>query len=575
VAVGATVALLLVLSAATGTAAAQSAPDCSTVTYNGDGTEANPYEVSNVDELQCINEQDLGANYVQVSDIDASGTASWFGGKGFIPIRGFTGTFDGADHTISGLTIGRGSNDDVGVFGFVDSGRLENVRLENVDITGNNVVGALVGDNVGGGTVRESRATGSVNGNQVVGGLVGGNAAGGTVRESHATGDVSASGAGGVGGLVGDNSLATVEKSYATGNVSGSNNVGGLVGRNDGIVSNSHGTGSVDGFNQVGGLIGGGTGTINESYAIGSVNGNRRVGGLVGRMFKGTVTNSYATGSVDGSYFSVGGLIGSNGRPETESQATESYETGSVNGTGDFVGGLVGRNAGTVERSYATGEVNGTGNFEGGLVGRNRNGSSVVDSYWDVETTGEPMSDGGTGLSTSEMIGTDATNNMQGFDFTSTWETVTNPDDYPILVWQQPTASFTLSAQMPTVNESVTFDASGSSDPDGSIQSYEWDFDGDGSTDVTRTNPLATHTYTNPGTFAVTLTVTDDGATGTTTKTVTVEEASGGDFDLDDYRNQNDVVDTSGLQAAINDFIQNNIGTGDLQAVINAFISGS
>jgi len=53
------------------------------------------------------------------------------------------------------------------------------------------------------------------------------------------------------------------------------------------------------------------------------------------------------------------------------------------------------------------------------------------------------------------------------------------------------------------------------------------------------------------------------------------EQGGGGGFDLDDYRNQNGVVDTAGLQAAINDFIQGNIGPGDLQAVINAFVQGS
>jgi len=78
------------------------------VTYNGDGTETNPYEVGNVDQLQCIEEQDLGANYTQVSAIDASGTAMWNGGDGFDPIGDpeslatpltpFTGTFEGQRH---------------------------------------------------------------------------------------------------------------------------------------------------------------------------------------------------------------------------------------------------------------------------------------------------------------------------------------------------------------------------------------------------------------------------------------------------------------------------------------------
>lgn len=80
---------------------------------------------------------------------------------------------------------------------------------------------------------------------------------------------------------------------------------------------------------------------------------------------------------------------------------------------------------------------------------------------------------------------------------------------------QAPVAAFTSSA----AGLSATVDGSGSSDPDGTIQSYAWTF-GDG---VTATGVSATHAYTAAGTFDVTLTVTDDkGATGTVTKQVTV-----------------------------------------------------
>ena len=78
-----------------------------------------------------------------------------------------------------------------------------------------------------------------------------------------------------------------------------------------------------------------------------------------------------------------------------------------------------------------------------------------------------------------------------------------------------PTASFTASASQLT----ATVDASGSSDLDGTLASYAWNF-GDGSTG---TGATAQRTYAAAGTYTVTLTVTDNqGATATTTRQVTV-----------------------------------------------------
>jgi hypothetical protein len=65
----------------------------------------------------------------------------------------------------------------------------------------------------------------------------------------------------------------------------------------------------------------------------------------------------------------------------------------------------------------------------------------------------------------------------------------------------------------------VNFDAAGSSDSDGSITTYLWNF-GDGSSS---TSSVTSHTYTTPGTFVATLTVTDNGgATGTASVTILV-----------------------------------------------------
>ncbi|OIB58543.1 DUF7289 family protein [Natrialba sp. SSL1] len=52
-------------------------PECDAVDYEGSGSEHDPYQISNVDQLQCINDQGLDDHYELVDDIDAHGTEYW------------------------------------------------------------------------------------------------------------------------------------------------------------------------------------------------------------------------------------------------------------------------------------------------------------------------------------------------------------------------------------------------------------------------------------------------------------------------------------------------------------------
>ena len=339
------------------------------------------------------------ANNISLSDIIKP--AQMWGtnlsaGAGFLPVGNssnwFSGSLDGLGYTITGLYINRSSTDYVGLFGYIlgTGSSVSNVSLVNMNITGKERVGGLVG-RICGGIVSNSSATGNVSGTADVGGLVGIQDCRGTINNSYATGNVS--GITDIGGLVGWNCYATVSNnSHATGNVSGSSVVGGLIGRSDnGSVSDSYATGNVNGSDYIGGLVGWNldNGSVSDSYAMGNVNGSDYIGGLVGWNYYGNVSDSHATGNVNGSSM-VGGLVGYH-----YGSVSYSYATGTVNGS-SFVGGLVGYYYnGSVSYSHATGTVNGSGWYIGGLVGESDDTVAVSYATGNVSGTSGTSEVGG------------------------------------------------------------------------------------------------------------------------------------------------------------------------------------
>lgn len=93
---------------------------------------------------------------------------------------------------------------------------------------------------------------------------------------------------------------------------------------------------------------------------------------------------------------------------------------------------------------------------------------------------------------------------------------------------EPPTARLTVSLSDPTVGETVTFDASESSDPgSGHVVRYGFDVDGDGETDVgPDLQSSVDHSYDAPGNYTVSVTVYDDDlAKDSASTTVTVDES--------------------------------------------------
>ncbi|WP_070221147.1 filamentous hemagglutinin N-terminal domain-containing protein, partial [Janthinobacterium sp. HH103] len=121
----------------------------------GDGA-ATPYLLADIYGLQGIASLGLGNSYRLAGNIDASGTANWNDGQGFVPIAGsgsgFSGVFDGGGFTLSNLKIDRSLVPGLaaGLFGTVQGGTLRNLTLSGGSVTGRANVGALAGEGVSG-----------------------------------------------------------------------------------------------------------------------------------------------------------------------------------------------------------------------------------------------------------------------------------------------------------------------------------------------------------------------------------------------------------------------------------------
>jgi hypothetical protein len=163
-------------------------------------------------------------------------------------------------------------------------------------------------------------------------------------------------------------------------------------------------------------------------YAFGSFYPS--TGGLAGYNF-GNISNCYSTGTVSkgGGPGCVGGMVGCN-----SGSISNCYSTGPVSGN-FYSGGFCGYNSsyGMISKCYSTGPVNG-----GGFCGSNN--GSIIDCFWDINTSGTATSSGGTGLTTVQMQ-MQSTFTDAGWDFINIWH-ICESTNYPKLIWQILTSDF-------------------------------------------------------------------------------------------------------------------------------------
>jgi len=200
--------------------------------------------------------------------------------------------------------------------------------------------------------------------------------------------------------------------------------VGGISGRNDGMINMCSSSVSIGADDHVGGIVGfnTGNGTVTHCYSSAEIEANDYIGGIVGSN-SGTVSRCSASGAGDVTAGAMaGGVVGKN---LSSGIIIYCFSGISVFANGNE-GGLVGWNEGIISESYSTGSVTGYNNI-GGLLGYN-NGGTVSSSYYDKDTSGRSDTGRGIPKTTTEMK-TQST--YVGWNFTNIWS-FTN-GNYPSL----------------------------------------------------------------------------------------------------------------------------------------------
>lgn len=321
----------------------------------------------------------LSYNFALKNDIDASNVRGY---KAIGTGSAYTGTFDGRDNRIIGLTM---TGNNAGLFDTIGKnadgtqvGTVEDLRVYSGTFSGTDSAGAIAGVNEG--NISNVTAFGNV------------------VDVNNQTGNDS-SYAGGIAGTNSgsiDNASAIGTATQSSKDIAGSAEAaaGGIAGLNSGTISNSSANSAVNASagnaTALGGVAGVNTdtGTLNNVDSLGVTTGvykvqgqntlySDNVGGIAGTN-SGTVKNVYNESIVSGRD-NVGGIFGENSGTDVSNVANAADVTGEAgdNDTSDYVGGLAGSNSGSITNGRNNGEITGN-NYVGGLVGSNGADSTLT-----------------------------------------------------------------------------------------------------------------------------------------------------------------------------------------------------
>ena len=276
-----------------------------------------------------------GKTVTLLNDIDLSSVCSASIGSwepiGTVENR-FRGTFTGNNNTIDKLYI-NSTNNRQGLFGTVQGAKISGIVIgANSSIKGNENVGGIVGyskDSKISNCGNNARIEASNNAGGIAGCSVDGNAVNNCYNKSVIITQQNV-----VGGIIGNNRIATVKYCYNTGYIKGGHYTGGIVGagNDETKIYNSYNSGKVEGTDSA----------------------NDFVGGISARLRnKGVVSYCYNTGEIASNCRAfTGGIVGHNASyngtenlEELKSVVEYSYNKANVTAIGIYTGGIVGNNS--------------------------------------------------------------------------------------------------------------------------------------------------------------------------------------------------------------------------------------
>jgi hypothetical protein len=415
------------------------------LTIGGDGSQANPYQVHTIDDLVAIGlEENLDKHFIQMGDIDASASEELSNGSGFQPIgtreQPFTGSYNGDGYTISSLFIHnqKTGDDAVGFFGYVKDGIIENITIDNRSPSWLNKVqkSAIENDTI---MIVDEPPLNRVDLSETrgVGGFIGFND-GGIVRNCSYLGVAGGFISQGMAGFIGVNT-GTVENAHFDGNLT-SGSVAGFVWINAGEIRQSSAKGSADGITGWG-FASSNYGHIINSYVNMDVNGTNGAAGFVGNHEDGIIQSSFASG-VTSSSINISGFVLTNNAEISNVYSTMNLEVVDFDAPRQVSGiAVTNKENGVIENSYFAGSVEITGSSDFSKAAIIENLGLLDNLYWDMERSDlndavlDSSPDGATGLTTAQMTGPAAEQNMPEFDWVNIWRTT--EDGYPVLRWEE------------------------------------------------------------------------------------------------------------------------------------------